>query len=86
MINLNNPWAIINRGAYKKKNNKIVMTKVRFGTKEKTKKCTFCGLPGTTIRFGNENRTLCRDHIKKLNAKHDHHSVTKDTFKKASQL
>ena len=62
------------------------MTKVRFGTKEKTKKCTFCDLPGTTITFGNENRTLCKNHLKKLNAKHDKFDVTSTTFKKASEL
>ena len=81
-----NPWAIINRGAYKPKNQKIVMKKVKFGTKEKTNKCTFCDLPGTRIRFGKEVRTLCKIHLKKLNAKHQEVQVNKDTFVKASKL
>jgi len=72
--------------ARRTKNNKIVMKKVRFATQDKTKKCTFCGMPGTIIFFGKEKRTLCKDHIRKLNAKHQEVQVNNDTFKKASEL
>lgn len=72
--------------ARRTKNNKVVMKKVKFDTKSKTKKCTYCGKPGTTIRFGKEVRTLCKDHLKKLNAKHQEVQVNKDTFVKASKL
>ena len=80
------PWAIINSAAVKPKNQKIVMKKVRFGTNEKTKTCTFCNLPGTRIKFGNEVRTLCKNHLKKLNAKHEKFDVSSTTFQKASKL
>lgn len=62
------------------------MKKVKFDTKSKTKKCTFCDLPGTTILFGKEKRTLCKIHLAKLNAKHLEVQVNKDTFVKASKL
>lgn len=62
------------------------MKKVKLATQDKTKKCTFCGLPGTRIPFGKEVRTLCKNHLKKLNAKHEKFDVTSTTFTKASQL
>lgn len=62
------------------------MKKVKFDTKSKTKKCTFCGKPGTTIYFGKDKRTLCKFHLAKLNAKHQEVQVNKDTFVKASEL
>ena len=86
-MKLNNPWAEIYKLYGKKKpNQQRYMKKQKFDTKSKTKKCTYCNLPGTTIRFGNTVRTLCKDHLKKLNAKHEDHKVTSDTFKKASEL
>ena len=83
---MNNPWAEINKGAHKPKNQKIVMKKVKFGTKEKTAKCTFCGKSGTRIKFGKEVRTLCKFHLMQLNRKHQEVQVTKATFVKASEL
>lgn len=82
----NNPWAFINQGAHKQKNNKVVMKKVKFDTKSKTKKCTYCNLPGTRIKFGKEVRTLCKIHLQKLNRKHQEVQVNKATFVKASEL
>ena len=82
----NNPWGIILNHGKKKPNAQRYMKKERFGKKEKTHKCTFCGMPGTRITFGKEVRTLCKDHLAKLNAKHQEVQVNKDTFKKASEL
>ena len=62
------------------------MKKQKFDTKSKTVKCTFCGKPGTTIKFGKEKRTLCKDHLAKLNAKHQDVQVNTSTFVKASKL
>jgi len=56
------------------------MSKQKFDTKSKTVKCTYCGKPGTKIRFGKENRTLCKDHLAKLNAKHQEFQVNDLTF------
>ena len=83
---INNPWGFINQGAHKPKNQKIVMKKIRLGTNEKTKKCTYCGKPGIVIYFGKEKRTLCKLCRIKLNRKHQEVQVTKATFVKASEL
>lgn len=85
---ISDPWGIILRQAAKKKplSQSRYMKKEKFGKKEKTKKCTYCNKPGTAIRFGKEVRTLCKDHLSKLNRKHQEVQVNDDTFKKASEL
>lgn len=74
--------------AKRNQNQKIVMKRERFGKLEKTKRCGApdCKMPGTTIKFGKEVRILCRDHLQQLNRKHEKYTVTRDTFKKASEL
>ena len=70
----------------KARSQKVVMKKERYGKKEKTKRCTYCNLPGTTILFGKDKRTLCKFHLSQLNAKHEQHTISSSTFKKASEL
>ena len=85
---LNNPWNhILSAENFRKTaSQKTYMRKEKFGKKEKSHKCTYCNKPGTRIKFGKEVRTLCKDHLAKLNAKHQEIQVNNDTFKKANQL
>ena len=57
--------------------------KEKLPTKSKTAKCTFCGKSGTTLHFGKEKRTLCREHLIQLNRKHEQYDVQ---FTKANRL
>lgn len=85
-MNENNPWATVYQNYGKKKKATTYMKREKFATKNKTKKCTFCNLSGTTILFGKEKRTLCKLHLVQLNKKHEKVLLDSNTFKKASKL
>ena len=78
-----NPWQEIYKNYGKAKKATTYNPKTKLPTASKTKKCTYCGKSGTTIMFGKEKRTLCRDHIIQLNSKHDTYEAV---FTRANKL
>ena len=85
-LELSNPWNTLLNESKRKPQAQRYMKKEKFGKKEKTAKCTYCGMPGTRINFGKEVRTLCKVCLSKLNAKHQEVQVNDSTFVRASKL
>jgi len=59
------------------------MAKEKIPTQCKTKKCSICGMPGTTITVNNQKFIRCKKHIMQLNSKND---TYEPVFQHASNL
>ena len=57
------------------------MTKIRLPTQSKTKKCSICGMSGSTITVSNQKFIRCQRHIREFNMKSEIHEVV---FERAS--
>jgi len=66
-----------------RKNQRVIQVKVKFPKKNKTVKCSICGLSGTLIRVNNQSFKRCKTHIIQLNSKPDKYIPV---FTKASKL